>query len=137
MVWWLFYERGVIVSQSTVSRLLKRRKWTRKNLTRISRNRSEALRDAYKADIAKFDAEALIFLDESIFNEKTSWRHRAYAPIGHEARYSADLRRGETWSICAAMSTTSWLPCTGIKKGYYSKEDFLAWLQNRLLPAVN
>jgi transposase len=30
IVWWMYHERSVIVHQSTVSRLLKRREWTRK-----------------------------------------------------------------------------------------------------------
>jgi arginine repressor len=40
MVWWLYHERNVTVSQSTVSRLLKRENWSRKNLRRISQARS-------------------------------------------------------------------------------------------------
>ena len=45
----------------------------------------------------------------------------AYAPIGHEARYSASVRRGKTWSILAAMTLEGWLDCTGIKEGYYNR----------------
>ena len=33
----------------------------------------------------QFVAKDIEFLDESIFNKKTGWRHRAYAPIEHEA----------------------------------------------------
>lgn len=47
-------------------------------------DRSETLRRAYLDDIRRFVAEDLIFLDESIFNEETGWRHHAYAPIGDE-----------------------------------------------------
>src|SRR5436190_21964516 len=55
--------------------------------------------------------------------KKTGWRHQAYAPIGEEARYAADVRRGWTWSICAAMTLNGWLSCTGIKEGYYNGDD--------------
>jgi len=51
IVYWLWNERGVIVSQSTVSRMLKRNKWSRKELRRISLNRSEPLQQAYREDI--------------------------------------------------------------------------------------
>lgn len=68
-----------MVSQPTVSRLLKRRNWTGKELRRISLNRSEALRRAYQDDIRHFAVEDLIFLNESIFNKKTGWRYHAYA----------------------------------------------------------
>ena len=136
MVYWLWHERGALVSRSTVSRVLKRNKWTRKEIRRISMDKSETLRRAYLDDIRRFVAEDLIFLDESIFNEKTGWRHHAYAPIGDEARYDADIRRGRTWSICAAMTLNGWLPCTGAKEGYFSSDNFFEWLQLYFLPAV-
>jgi transposase len=85
----------------------------------------------------QFTADDLIFLDESIFNEKTGWRHQAYAPIGHEARYDANVRRGRTWSICAAMTLDGWISCTGVKEGYFNSDDFFDWLSNQFLPAVN
>ena len=53
------------------------------------------------------------------------WRSMAYAPIGDPARYHGDLNRGDTCSILSAYTTAGYLPCTGIKKGYYSKEDIL------------
>jgi transposase len=137
MVWWLYHERDVLVNCSTVSRMLKRRGWSRKELRRISQARSKDLRQSYLDDIRQFAAEDLVFIDESIFNEKTGWRHYAYAPIGDEARYNADIQRGRTWSICAAMTLDDWLPCTGIKQGYYSTADFCLWLQTYLLPAIN
>lgn len=133
---WLWMERGIIVSQPTISRMLWRRRWNRKMLRRIALQRSESLRQAYLDDIRQFAANDLIFLDESIFNEKSGWRHHAYAPVGQNARYNADIRRGRTWSICAAMSLNGWLPCTGIKEGYWSAEYFYEWLQTRLLPTI-
>ena len=86
--------------------------------------------------MSQFAAENLVFLDESIFNEKTGWRYWAYAPIGEEARYHADVRRGAIWSIVAAMTVNGWLSCTGIKQGYYNKKQFLEWLQNELLATL-
>jgi hypothetical protein len=133
MVYWLWYERGVLVSQSTISRVLKHNGWSRKELRRISLGRSEELCQAYRDEMRHFVADDLVFLDESIFNEKTGWRHQAYTPIGSEARYEADLTRGRTWSICAAMTLDGWLSCTGM---YYNKADFLNWLINDLLPTI-
>jgi DDE superfamily endonuclease len=91
---------------------------------------SEALRDAFLQEMSTFD---LVFLDESIFNEKTGWRHRAYAPVGHEPRYVANVRRGDTYAIIAAMTLNGWLPCTAVKRGYYSKEPFIDWLKEHLI----
>ena len=53
--------------------------------------RSESLHQTYQDDMRCFAADDMIFLDESIFNEKTGWRHQAYAPIGHEAQYEANV----------------------------------------------
>jgi hypothetical protein len=83
-----------------------------------------------------FVAEDLVSFDESIFNEKTGWRHRAYRPIGQDIRYPANVQRGRTWSICAATTVNGWLPCTGVKEGYFSTPDLLNWLQTALLLAL-
>ena len=73
----------------------------------------------------QFAAENLVFLDESIFNEKTGWRYCAFGPIGHDIRYPADIQQDCTWSICAAMTVSGWLPCTRVKKGYFQMLDLL------------
>ncbi len=51
--------------------------------------------------------------------------------------YDADIRRGRTWRICVAMTLNGWLPCTGVKEGYFSSDNFFEWLQLHFLPAVN
>lgn len=49
----------------------------------------------------------------------------AYSPISDPARYQADIRRGDAYSILPAYTTEGYLPYTGIKKGYYSKEEII------------
>lgn len=136
MVFWLWCERSVLVNRSTVSRVLKRRNWTQKELRRLSLTRSEDLRRGYREEMRRYVAQDFVFFDESIFNEKTGWRYRAYGPIGHNIRYPADVSRGRTWSICAAMTIDGWLPCTGVKEGYFGTPDLLNWLRTALLPAL-
>jgi transposase len=46
------------------------------------------------------------------------------------------LQRGRAWSICAAMTINGWLPCTGVKEGYFKTPDLLNWLHSMLLPAL-
>jgi hypothetical protein len=96
IVFWLWCERGVLVHQSTVSRMLKRRKETQKELRRISLRRSDELRQGWKGEMRQYAAKDLVFFDESIFNEKTGWRYRAYGPVGQDIRYPADVQRGHT-----------------------------------------
>ena len=65
------------------------------------------------------------------------WRFIAYTPIGDPAQYYTDIRRGDTVSVLSIYTTAGYLPYTGIKKGYYSKEDILDWLIDRLLLLYN
>jgi len=135
MAAWLANERGVEVSRSTVSRLLKEEGWSRKKIARISRTRNEALRMQYQRFMCQFSNDDVVHLDESNFNEKTGWRHYGYAPIGEEARYSEDVRRGKTWSICGALTVDGML-CTEIKRGYFDAEHFLEFVSEKLIPAL-
>jgi transposase len=132
----LLEERGVDVSLATISELLSSNNWTRKQLKLVARDRSELMRTEYLYEMRAFQAEDLIFLDESIFNEKTGWRKKAYAPIGNEARYQTDINRGRTWSILPAMSIDGYLPCTAIREGYFKTEDICEWITTQLLPAI-
>lgn len=77
MVVWLHVERGITVTVSSTKRLLNRRGWSRATIQRIGYGRSEELREAWRADMRNYVAEDIVFLDESIFNEKMGWRYRA------------------------------------------------------------
>ena len=136
IVYWLFMERGINCSQSTVSRYLKQQNWTRASIRPFSINRNEDLREAYRNSLRRFAADDLVFLDESIFNEKCGWRHKAYGPIGDRSRYTQDIKRGDTYAILPAYTINGYLPCTGIKKGYFNHDDFVEWITERLLPTL-
>ena len=60
-----------------------------------------------------------------------------YASIDDSARYHDDIKKGDTYNILPAYTTAGYLPCTGIKQGYYSKQDIFDWLIDRLLPLCN
>ena len=135
MVMFLDEEWGIEVSQPSVSRLLKENRISHKQGTRSSDRQNEALKDAWQAEMkTDFTAEQLIFIDETLLKEQTVWRLMAYAAIGDPARWQADNRRGATHSILAAMTTEGYLPCTGIKRGFYNADQLIDWLENRLLP---
>jgi transposase len=102
----------------------------------ISNRRNKALHVAYIDDIATYAANDLIFIDESLFNKKTRWRSKAYAPIGSPARYIANIDRGSTYSILLIIDIDGYLPCIGIKKGYYSHKDLIEWIEIRILPDI-
>jgi len=84
MVWFLWEEWGLYTHRSTISRTLKRRRLNQKNAQRVGHRQNEELRLAWIADLLHVTAEQLVFIDETLFNESTGWRHRIYAPIGHD-----------------------------------------------------
>lgn len=129
-------EWDTYVYRCTISRALKKANISRKKGQRIG-PQSEELRVAWQAFTSQVEAEQLVFIDETLFKLQTIWRSMAYAPIGDPARYYGDIRRGDTYSVLLAYTTDGYLPCTGIKKGYYSKDDIIDWLTNHLLPLCN
>jgi transposase len=133
---WLLVERGVKVNHQTVSNFLCSCGWNWQTLRPYSIDRNEELRESYRRSMRQFAADDLVFLDESIFNEKTGWRHHVYAPVGHKSRYTQNIKRGDTWTILPAYTIHGYLPCTAIKEGYFSKEDFIEWIQNSLISTL-
>ena len=110
MVWFLWEEWGIFVHQSTVSREIKKRRWSQKKSQRHGR-RNDELRENWHASMLNVTAEQLVFVVETAFNEMTGWRMRAYAPIGQPARYQGDIRRGLSGLGCgSAKSNGSFRP---------------------------
>jgi transposase len=35
------------------------------------------------------------------------------------------------------MTLDGWLPCTGVRQGYFKADDFFKWLQEQLIPSLN
>jgi hypothetical protein len=91
------------------------------------------LRRAYLAEMAHIQAEQMVFLDESLFNEVTGWRLMAWASIGVEGRYLGDRTRGSTWSVLAAYSIIGYLSCVVVREGYFNVEAFVQWVTEDLL----
>ena len=128
MVEFLWEEHGINAHQSTVSRLLKRLKLSRKASRRVSSRQNEALRRAWRAEMVDLKADQLVCVDEASFNERSGWRQAVYAPIGNDGRHTLNARVGKTWSILPAYTIEGYLPCTGIKEGHYNTEEFYLWI---------
>ena len=76
VAWFLFDDYGVIVPDYTLSKLLKRRKWSQKVARKVATQRNAALRAEWQARRLYWSVDDLIFVDESIANERTSDRKR-------------------------------------------------------------
>jgi hypothetical protein len=98
MIWFLWEKWNIYVHRFIVFRLLKRREWSNKSAQRID-SRDEILRQHWIIDLLNLTAKQLIFVDESLFNEITDWRLRAYAFIDQSARYRVNIKRDRVWSV--------------------------------------
>ena len=133
MIWFLWEEWGLYIHQSTISRTLKRRRINTKNAQRVGHRQNDELRLNWIAELLHVTAEQLVFIDETLFNESTGWRHRVYAPIGQNGRYHADPTRGRSWSVLSAYTVNEYLPRTGFKEGWFNAETFFRWIVDELL----
>ncbi len=134
MVWFLWEEWGIHVHRSTIFRILKKRHWSNKKGQRVSIRQNDELRLNWVADLLQLTAEQLVFVDETLFNETTGWRHQAYAPVDESARYQASRKREHCWSVLSAYTIDDYLLCTGIREGWFNGEAFFRWLADELLP---
>ena len=57
--------------RSTISRILKKRRWSNKKGQRVEVRQNDQLRLNWVADMLRLTAEQLVFVDESLFNETT------------------------------------------------------------------
>lgn len=130
-------EYGFQLSQSGVSKLLKRRRFSRKRARRVSQNQSILLRCLWKAEIIGLRASQCVFVDESAFNERTGWRHFAYSQVGQPGRYRGDTTRGRIWSVLPAYTSEGYLSCTLLKEGAIDGDEFYRWVVEDLLPCCN
>ena len=89
IVWYLWEEWRLQVHRSTISRILKRQKWTQKTGRRVGERQNEELRMHWIAELLDIVAEQMVYIDGSMFNETTGWQHRSWAPVGQEGQYHA------------------------------------------------
>jgi len=71
MIWFLYDEFDIVISQSTISRLLKQARYSRKIAQRVAAERDEKLRSEWKRRLMSWASNQLIFLDESAACERT------------------------------------------------------------------
>lgn len=131
---YLWQDFGIELHQASVSRLLKRMRFSRKVARRVSFNQSMLLRAEWVAETQDLLPEQCIFVDESAFNERTGWRRYTYSRVGHSGRYDGDISRGKCWSVLPAFTVDGYLPCTLIQEGSINSDDFYHWIVDSLLP---
>src|SRR5436190_22485258 len=100
----LYDEYELETSIATISRTLKRAKWSRKAVQARAAERSEPLRHVWQGIQKEYDSNQLIFLDESSSNERTGVRKYGWSPLGLVCEHSRTFKRSVRWSIFPART---------------------------------
>lgn len=72
--WYLYDEYEKVVSNATLSRVLKELDWTRKKATKKAREANTEARALFKLKQLDMDSNRVVCIDESASNERTGWR---------------------------------------------------------------
>ena len=78
-------------------------------------------------------AKKLIYIDETLFNKNTDWRHKTYAFVERFDRYHANRTKNYSWSVLSAYTINDFLLCTNIKENWYNAKKFYNWIVNQLM----
>jgi len=132
----IYESHQIELSNSTISRKLKKMKISRKRLSLIpeERNTSEKIdaRAIYAADLSRVSDENLIFLDETGINEHCR-RSYGYSAINTKAYLTVPANRGINKSIICAIGMNE-IVAFDHKTGAYNSESFEAFIEKKLLP---
>jgi len=88
------------------------------------------------ATLAEFEAEQLMFLDESVANKRTADRKYGWAPIGTTPHLYQSLNRSERWSILPVYTIDGFLTWEIMQAGF-DKQSFNDFVRHQVLPFCN
>ena len=123
---------GMLVSEATICRTLKRYGFTRK-MKYAALQRSDLIRAEYQAEIAVYDPSMLVFVDESGSDQRNATRHYGYALRGYSPQSFKFLSRGKRLSAIAAI-TISELLCYELHEENVDGDTFYLFIQRTFLP---
>ncbi|KIL57687.1 hypothetical protein M378DRAFT_52852, partial [Amanita muscaria Koide BX008] len=127
---------GVQVSVSTVWRALTRGGYTMKKMSRAAIERSADKRLEYIAKISEYNANQLVFVDESSVDRRTSYRGYAWSIRGTKAQRKAFFVRGHRFSVLPALSLDGILHSEIVEGSFCSAsfQHFIDGLLNHMQP---
>ncbi|KAK2459804.1 hypothetical protein APHAL10511_008236 [Amanita phalloides] len=123
---------GVIVDKSMIWHGLRRGGYTMKQLTRVAIERSAEKWAEFAARVGTYEAEQLVFVDESAVDCRTTYRGRAWAIHGNKATRKAFFVHGRHFSILPALSLTEGILHCDIVEGAFDSNLFYTFI-SRLL----
>ena len=124
---------GKLVSVPTLWRSLQFCGITRKKIQKAAKERSNILRGVYLYHIGMdYNADQLIFIDESSKDERTLTRLYGYSSINTRAKKSVVFIRGKRYTILPALSLEGFI-AVDIMEGSCDKERFQTFVLTQLV----
>lgn len=136
IAYFLWDEYEVFITQSAISRYLKKLQWSRKGTQRVAAERNQDLRDNWILELGQWTAEQLVFVDESAANEHTMDRKYGWAPVGIRPTRVRPLKRSERWSILPAYTVDGYITWR-IVHGSITSVEYTNFFRTQLLPRCN
>lgn len=104
MAIFLWDEFQVEASISSISRALKRERWSKKIAKYKARERNADLRDAYSHYISDFCSYHLVYVDESGCDKRIGFRRTGWSPVGIAPTQVAKFHRDQRYQILPAYA---------------------------------
>lgn len=124
---------GIVVSGSTVCRLLKRNGITRKKISQIAKQRSEVFRGVFMAQMMLYPTNFFVWLDEMGSDKRDQIRRFGYHIRGLTPVYRRRHGRGTRVSSIAAICSEG-LISHEIVTGTTNGEKFYDFIRGSLVP---
>ncbi len=126
---------GTCICVAAIYNFLKHQQFSRKKLSHRALQRSQELREKYLSEISIYDANTLVFVDETGSDRRSSHRRYGYSLKGTRATMDTLLVRGKRHSAIAAIALE------GVVDVYITDQTidgdtFCDFIEKRLLPQL-
>lgn len=97
----------VCVANSTISRALAAKGWSKKTTRNQAKERNADLGDYYLHNLSEFESYHLVYIDESGCDKRVGYRRTSWAPLGVTPVQVAKFHRGQRYQILPAYCQDS------------------------------
>lgn len=134
MRWFLFDEFEIVTTERSLRQIFRRRRWSRKAIQWRAKQQSLTLRLDWMVRIKDYQKEQFVFLDESACNARTMDRKVGWSEVGVPCKGVQPLKREKRYSLLPAYTVDGYLPGYLIHQGSVTKDMFIKWLKDDVLP---
>lgn len=125
------------ISSATVSRTLKRMGMSSVTPWLYASQQDPVQRLHWASVVGKYEADQLVFVDESSFDYRNTYRAKIRCPRGQRPTRQRSIYRGKRISLLPAIALGSGPFAIHIHEGAIDGEAFYDYLRDTLLPECN